>query len=128
MRSNFERTIAASLKRRKVKFKYEPEQLEYYTKVRGGVCWECGGEGECYQRRWYTPDFRIRSMYIEAKGILDSRNRSKLIDVKKAHPELDLRLVFMRDNKIKGTTMRYSDWATKNNFTYSIGDIPDEWL
>ena len=128
MRSNFERNIAASLKSRGIKYEYEPFQFEYYTKVRGGCCWACGSEGESYQRRWYTPDFLIRNVYVEAKGKLDSRNRTKLIDVKKAHPDLDLRLVFMRDNKIKGTKMKYSDWALKNNFMYAIGDIPDEWL
>lgn len=138
MRSNFERTIAASLRSRGIKFEYESEQLEYYTKVRGGCCWECGSEGECYQRRWYTPDFIIRrnksikardDLYIETKGKFTSRDRSKMVDVKKAHPDLDIRFVFMRDNYLsKRSKIRYSDWAIQNNFEYAIGDIPDEWL
>lgn len=55
--------------------------------------------------------------------------RKKLLDVKSANPDLDLRLVFMRDNKItKRSKKRYSDWAEENGFPWAIGEPPDEWF
>ena len=84
----------------------------------------------------YTPDFSIYSstgeliFAIEAKGRFLTSDRSKLLAVRKANPELDLRLLFQKDQIIrKGSTTLYSDWARKHNFKYHVGeDIPEEWL
>lgn len=114
MRSGFERTLAAQLKKRKVRFEYEPVKLPYVLE------------------RSYIPDFYIsdKAIYIEAKGKLDADTRAKMLAVKKAHPDLDIRFVFMRaSNKLsKASKQTYGDWATKNGFQWADGDIPEEWL
>jgi hypothetical protein len=48
------------------------------------------------------------------------------------NPDLDIRFLFMRDNKIsKNSKTRYSDWCKKRGIKYAVsehGHIPDEWL
>lgn len=128
-RSKFEHRIALSLEERGVKYKYETEQLEYYTKVRSGVCEDCDGT-HVLQRRWYTPDFFLpNGIVIEAKGQFTSSNRVTLKAIREAHPTLDLRLVFMANNRIsKSSDTTYIDWAEQFDFKYSLRGIPDEWL
>jgi hypothetical protein len=49
--------------------------------------------------------------------------------VKEQHPELDIRIVFMRDGVLRrGSQFRASDWATKHGYVFAVGSIPDEWL
>lgn len=114
MRSGFERTLAASLKKRRIKFDYEPTKLPFVIE------------------RNYIPDFYIPAtgIYIEAKGKLDADTKSKMIAVKKAHPHLDIRFVFMRgSNKLtKNSKKTYMDWAAQHGFPAADGEIPDEWL
>lgn len=85
----------------------------------------------------YIPDFTITSkdgiiIYIEAKGLgrsFDYDARSKMEAVKRAHPDKDIRIVFMSDRPLrKGGKMRPSDWARKNNYQFSIKEIPKEWF
>lgn len=84
--------------------------------------------------RRYTPDFTItwpsgRTAYIEVKGYLRPEDRAKLLAVKRDNPEIDLRIVFGRDNPIrKGAKLTYSQWAEKHNIPYSIGTPPKEWF
>lgn len=113
MRSAFEKTLAVFLDRKGVVYQYEPHSLDYVLE------------------RTYTPDFLLpNGVYIEAKGKLDQDTRSKMIAVKKAHPDKDIRIVFMRGgNKLsKGSNTTYMGWATKNGFICADGEIPDEWL
>jgi Phage endonuclease I len=78
--------------------------------------------------RTYTPDFAIGTILIETKGRFTSADRSKMLAVKAAHLELDIRLLFMRDQPIrKGSKTRYSDWCVKHGFQYAIGAVPPEW-
>lgn len=82
-------------------------------------------------KRTYCPDFQLpNGIFIEAKGKLDQETRSKMIAVKKAHPDLDIRIVFMKgENKLsRGSKMSYLQWAAKNGFPAADGEIPDEWL
>lgn len=112
-KSGFERTLAASLNGRGVKFKYESTQVPYVLE------------------RTYNPDFEIvdHGFFIEAKGLLDRDSKAKMVAVKKQHPELDIRFVFMQaDKKIPGTRQTHGEWATKNGFIWAEGSIPDEWL
>ncbi len=68
-------------------------------------------------------------MYIETKGYFRYGDRKKMQEVKQANPELDIRIVFERDNPVrKNKSNRYSDWATKNGFEFSINHIPEEWV
>lgn len=113
MRSGFERTLAAQLKSKKVKFEYEPLVLNYTISHK------------------YTPDFVIANgVIIEAKGKLDPQTRQKMLAVKAQHPELDIRFVFMRgENKLsKSSKQTYMDWAKKHGFPAADGTIPDEWI
>lgn len=118
-RSGFEDRIEAQLKKNKTKYKYEPYGLQYKVPERSAK---------------YFPDFEIttrsgKTILIESKGRLTSQDRKKMLLVMEANPEVDLRMVFMRDNYIrKGSKTKYSDWATKNNIPFAIGEIPREWL
>lgn len=117
-KSKFEERVKDSLEAQKVAFTYETESVEY-TQVRK-----------------YKPDFILkdptdpsRMLIIEAKGLFDSEDRRKHLDVQKQHPELDIRFVFYADHKLrKGAKSRYSDWCQKNNFKYAIKSIPESWL
>ena len=53
-----------------------------------------------------------------------------MLAVKKQHPLLDVRMVFMRDNVITEgkSKLTYSEWCTKNEILWCVKDIPDEWL
>ena len=63
----------------------------------------------------YTPDFFLpNGVIIEAKGFLKPPDSRKMIAVKKQHPELDIRFVFMSDNTLtRNSKTTYPDWATK---------------
>jgi len=74
---------------------------------------------------------RRTGIYIETKGLFTSENRKTILLSKEANEELeDIRLIFMRDNKIhKKSTMRYSTWCENHNIKYSVGAfVPNEWL
>lgn len=82
----------------------------------------------------YTPDFVVtfndgRKMFIEAKGFLRPDAKKKMHLVKKQHPELDIRFVFYRDQKMSRTSKTtYSMWAGKLGYPWAIKSIPKEWL
>ena len=84
------------------------------------------------KRHNYIPDFILKEqcIVIEAKGLFDLEDRSKMAAVKKAYPDLDIRILFQNENtKIrKGSTTTYKDWCRKNGFICASGFIPDEWL
>jgi hypothetical protein len=112
-RSGFERTLAASMQRRKCKFEYETLKLSYTL------------------NHVYSPDFILSNgIIIEAKGKLTPQDRTKMIAIKKQYPELDIRFVFMRgDNTLNASSKTtYMSWAQKNGFPAADGEIPDEWL
>jgi predicted nuclease of restriction endonuclease-like RecB superfamily len=84
--------------------------------------------------KWYVPDFIITrkdgsKIYIETKGYFRPDDRAKLLATRDNNPGVDIRLVFMVDNKLnKNAKMKYSGWAEKHNFTYSIGHVPFDWF
>ena len=102
--------------RNKPKVEYEPDYLDY-----------------CIHST-YNPDFKITKkdgsfIYIEAKGKFDYQTQRKMKAVKETNPELDIRIVFQSNGRIrKGSKMRYGDWADKNGFPWSIGEVPKEWF
>ena len=112
MRSGFERTIAADLKRAKVPFEYEPEGIPYTIKHN------------------YTPDFKIGDMYIETKGYFRTyAEPAKYRAVKAQHPDLDLRFVFMYPHRsIPGQKTTYAKWAERHGFPWAEGTIPKAWI
>lgn len=122
-RNRFEQKTGEHLAQEGVQFEYETERLSYTV------------EGQ------YTPDFilitkRGRKIYIETKGnglSFDGHVKRKMIAVKKAHPELDIRILFYSDGKCgpkrkDGTFMRQMEWAAKYGFKAAVKDIPKEWL
>jgi len=85
------------------------------------------------KKRTYSPDFILpNGIIVEAKGKLDRAVREKMALVMEQNPHLDIRLLFMRDNKITRTSKtRYSDWCEKRGIKYAIdeqGRIPEEWI
>jgi predicted nuclease of restriction endonuclease-like RecB superfamily len=82
----------------------------------------------------YVPDFILefasgRKRYIEAKGYLRPDDMRKMVSVRKQHPDLEICIYFMKDNKLnRNSKTRYSDWATKNGFDWAVGGIPKAWL
>jgi hypothetical protein len=133
-RSSFEDTIDEQLAKAGVNYAYESTTIPWVDKVSSGVCFKCG-HSEVGQRRNYTPDFEVETgsgvkFTIEVKGYLDDEDRSKLRAIRKQYPDLDLRIVFQRDNRIPRTKekTRYSAWAAKYGFKYAVGKVPEEWL
>lgn len=68
-------------------------------------------------------------MYIEYKGNFTGPDRTKMLLVKKQHPDLDIRLVFGRaTNKLnRASKTTYAMWADKYGFPWSEKVIPEEW-
>ena len=85
-------------------------------------------------KRRYTPDFIIERpdgtvTYIEAKGYLRPSDRAKLLAVLRDNPDIDLRILFKQNHTLsKGSRNRYSDWATKHNIPFAIGEVPNHWI
>lgn len=120
-RSRLEEKVECSLKRKlgrgRGSFLYEKSKLKYTL----------------YKN--YIPDFEVTlkdgtSFFIEVKGYLRPTDRTKMAAVKRDNPEVDIRFIFPKDNKLnKSSPTTYSQWAYKNGFPYYIGtDVPKEWL
>lgn len=131
MRSKFETRIAKELDDAGVKYKYEEYSYDYEEPLRKNQarCADCDGTN-LVRIGWYTPDFFLDNGYIiETKGRFTAADRRKMLAVKADHPELQLVICFMRDNRIhKNSNTRYSDWCEQNNYDYSIGNLKEEWL
>ncbi len=116
-KSGLEQNIASQLKEAGVDFEYETKRLKFTIPARTAT---------------YTPDFHIGNMVIEAKGYFrKASDRQKLVLVKQAYPDMDLRLVFQKaSNPIyKGSSTTYAKWAEDHGFKWADGGrIPDEWL
>ena len=113
MRSGLERQVAELLDELKIEYAYEPKWFEYVIEHK------------------YVPDFKIGNIYLEAKGYFPPDQRRKMKAVKKANPDLDIRLVFQAPyNKIsKKSKTTYAKWADKNGFPWcAYYAIPREWL
>lgn len=116
-KSGFEKKGAESLERQGIPFEYETLKIKYTVPEK---------------TRTYIPDFVLPNGVIcEFKGKLDRAVREKMALVIEQNPGLDIRMLFMRDNKIaKNSKTRYSDWCKKRGIPYAIsesGHIPDEW-
>jgi len=125
-RSKLEAAVAEMLEGEKLTFTYETKKLSYIVK------------------RNYKPDFIVacpkkkafweREIVIEVKGFFSPTDRSKMLAVKEEHPELDIRLIFQRNNTLyKGSKTKYSDWAEQYGFPYHVvgstkNMVPKEWL
>lgn len=108
-RSGFELKVEAALLKHYGAVEYEAARLRYPQKE--GV----------YVPDFYVPRLIRTQLYVEAKGRFLGKDRTKLKAVKAAHPEIDLRIVFQRNNPItKGSKTRNLDWAAKNGFKAAV--------
>ena len=114
-RSGLEKSVASFLRERKRKVRYEALKIEW----------------EDLRYRLYTPDFVLdNGIIIETKGFFDSEDRYKHLEIKKQHPELDIRFIFSNVNSklYKGSKTTYADWGDKKGFLYAHRVIPMKWL
>jgi hypothetical protein len=96
--------VEALLKMRKLPFKYEVDTLEYSLSLA------------------YKPDWTMGAgLYLEAKGRFDYIERRKIAAVKEAHPDKEVRMCFMRNQKIsKSSKTTYGDWCDKHGIKWSV--------
>ena len=112
-KSGFERTVAANLSSRNVRYEYEGLEFPY---VLHGT---------------YHPDLQLldSGIVVELKGILDRESKRKMAAIRKQYPDLDIRFLFMDGNKkIPGSKQTHAQWAEKNGFKWAEREIPQEWL
>ena len=130
-RSGYESMIGQDLDERGIEYGFEASTIEYHSRVRGGSCASCGSK-HVVKARKYKVDFTIPRvdgtvLYIEAKGRFPSTDRSKMRDVRKSNPTLDIRLLFQKRSKAQ--TVAVQTWCDKFGFTCAFGHhIPQEWL
>lgn len=129
--SRYEERVAKFLKEQNVKFTYETFSYEYDEPLRKNRarCGDCDSQN-LVRTGWYTPDFFLASGYIiETKGRFTAADRRKMLAVKRFHPDLNIVMLFMRDNKIhRNSTTKYSDWCKQQGFDYAIGLPKKEWF
>jgi len=114
-RSGLEDDISEDLKQRGVAFGYETMKIKWVL----------------HRNKSYTPDFILpNGVIVESKGRFTTDDRMKHLEIKKQHPELDIRFVFSNSRaKIrKGSKTTLGMWADKYGFMYADKRIPEEWL
>lgn len=102
----------------------EQDSLLFTRPVRNGACTECES-CTVVSRHRYTPDLYVgaednrefgglqaTSYYVEAKGYLRAEQRSLLRSLRKARPDVDLRLIVQRDYKVT-KSLTITEWARK---------------
>mgnify|MGYP003862532113 CR=1 FL=1 len=74
--------------------------------------------------------FLDNGIIIETKGFFDTEDRYKHIEIKKQHPELDIRIVFMSGKtKIrKGSKTTYGSYCDKHGIKWAEKLIPNSWF
>ena len=136
MRSGLERRIAKELDDACMSYEYEKYSYEYDEPLRKNraKCADCGSNN-LLRTGWYTPDFFLdNGCIIETKGRFTAADRRKMLAIKIEHPDLDIKMLFMRDNKIsRKSTTKYSDWCEQHGYDYAIedrknGSLKEEWL
>ena len=99
MRSKFESRIAKELRDAGMKYDYELYSYEYEDPISSPrtSCADCGSS-EIYTIRWYTPDFFLKNgIIIETKGKFTARNRRTMLAMRKSHPGVEIKMLFMRE-------------------------------
>lgn len=133
-RSKYETEVAANLSSQSFQYDYELTAFKYHDPIVKGVCLACGSK-HVAQHRTYTPDFALKNatgnvaFFIETKGLFTAENRRTALLMKQQHPTVDVRMLFMRNNKLhKSNPKTYGDWCDANDIKWAAGkDIPDEW-
>lgn len=114
-RSGLEKTVADTLKKKKVKFTYEKHKIKWLD----------------HRTRTYTPDFILENgIIIETKGRFVASDRRKHLEIKRQFPSLDIRFVFTnpRAKLSKASKTMYYQWCERHGFKWAAKEIPDEWI
>jgi hypothetical protein len=113
-RSGLEERVADLLVELGVKYEYETTKVPYVIS------------------HIYSPDFILpNGVVLECKGYWDAADRRKIKEVKKQHPDLDLRMVFQAPyNTIsKKSKTTYAKYCEKLGIPWtSFANIPLKWL
>lgn len=113
-RSRLEGRVAKWMEVNGLEYEYEPYKLSYIIEAN------------------YVPDFKLANgVLLEVKGYFRPDDRRKLLAVRKANPDADIRLVFQAPNNTLSKTSKttYVDWAEKNGFAWcNAARIPIEWF
>lgn len=111
-RSGLEERVAKLFDINKIPYTYESKKYKYVIESN------------------YTPDFFVGETVYEAKGFFKPEQRRKMLAVKKQHPELDIRMIFQRNNTLsKSSKTTYGDWCDKHGFPWCVFPlIPKEWF
>ena len=133
-RSGLEKKFAKWLKSKRIQFQYESLKLKYMHSVFRGLCQDCQSTKVAIPKI-YTPDFTLNNgVIIELKGKFTSQMRTKMLEVIRDNPDLDIRMVFSKDNWLtKSHKMRYSGWCKKNRIKFHVmkdhrkPSIPISW-
>ena len=115
-RSGFEHKVSDQLKENKIKFGYETTVIDYIKPE---------------TKHTYTIDFTLpNGILVETKGRWVPEDRKKHLLIKKQHPELDIRIVFMSGKtKIrKGSKTTYGMYCDKHDILWAEKEIPESWL
>ena len=129
-RNPFEKATGTWLTKRGIGFAYERVKISFPVPVKGGFCPSCNSI-LVYKHSSYLVDFSFDpanyKFYVETKGRLISESRTRFLALQQEGH--DIRFVFQRDNKLSPRSKkRYSDWAKKYGFKYSMG-LPDpKWF
>lgn len=106
--SKFEADVAKKFDALGIKWEYEPCRIPWQPTV-----------------RHYKPDFKVtlpngESFFIECKGYFDPAMRSKMAQIREQHPDLDIRFIFMSEDKVISKYTRnpttYKAWAHKHGY------------
>lgn len=109
----------------------QSDSISYNTAVKQGKCLECGGT-VCVQERIYTPDLYVgepsgkgtsanRGFTLECKGFFPADKRSLFRAVANQATGIDLRIVFEREVKLKGTVGTNVDYIKKYLKGFPVG-------
>lgn len=115
-RSGLEQKVSDKLEAKNVKFMYEEWSIPYVVPA---------------SNHKYTPDYILpNGIIVETKGLWESDDRKKMLLIKEAYPELDIRMVFSssRTKLYKGSPTSYAEFCEKHGITFADKLIPMEWL
>ena len=102
------------------------EEEEDYCMSTNLSCPKCGS----FYMVYLPKDKEENNFFIEVKGLFTSSDRGKHLLLKKQHPDLDLRFLFMNaNNKLyKGSKTTYGGWCDRHDYKWCQGFVPKEWL
>jgi len=109
----------------------EDDSIGYHTQVKQGRCLECGSVS-VLQDRIYTPDLYVAglkgkrassgsSYYVECKGYFPADKRNLFRSVANQATGIDLRIVFPKEIRLKGTTKTNVEYIQAFCKTIKVG-------